>query len=199
MAAPNCYPGTEVLINREGIRDAGDLQQFERIVTGLRLRRGLPVVPLTVVGYRGLHRHLFQDVYDWAGEYRSVDIAKGAHMFCRAIFVSQEMDKRFSDLEREGGLRGLSKWAFAERMALHLAELNAIHPFREGNGRTMRAFLKIAGQHAGHAIQIDRIDPVAWLAASRDSFATGDTSSMRRVVASIVGVADVSRDRRRRN
>jgi cell filamentation protein len=182
MSDPYVYPNTHVLINKEDIRDAADLEQFERLMTAQRLREGLPKVPLTADGYRTLHEHLFQDVYEWAGKTRTVDIAKNNAMFCFAAYVDGELDKRFAAIRDENGLQGLSVAQFAERAGEHLSELNAVHPFREGNGRTQRAFLVVLAEQAGHKIDLQRIDPIAWNEASKQSFSTADSAPMREVI-----------------
>jgi cell filamentation protein len=129
---------------------------------------------------------LFQDVYAWAGKRRSVDIAKGNDMFCLAVHVERELKNRMEMFRAEKGLRGLKPAAFSERMAEHISELNAIHPFREGNGRTMRAFIVVAGRQAGHRLAIQRIDKDEWMAASKESFRKGDTALMRDVIAGLI-------------
>jgi cell filamentation protein len=83
MADPYVYPGTQVLINKEDIRDAEELAVFERVMSAQRMSEQLPAVEISAAGYRALHRHLFQDVYEWAGEPRTVALAKGSSMFCR--------------------------------------------------------------------------------------------------------------------
>jgi len=180
---PCVYPGTEVLINKEDIRDADELAQFERMMTAQRQREGIPDVSLTAQGYRSLHAHLFQDVYAWAGQDRTVDIAKGQSYFCRAAFIDKELEKRVAAIRGENALKGLSPDEFAVRAAEHISELNAIHPFREGDGRTLRAFLVVLGRQAGHRIEMQRIDPGAWNEASRESFGTADSKRMRDVIA----------------
>jgi cell filamentation protein, protein adenylyltransferase len=75
---------------------------------------------------------------------------------------------------------------FVDRVATHIAELNAIHPFREGNGRTLRALLFLLGRQAGHEVMPERIDPQAWNRASRESFRSGDPASMREVIGDAV-------------
>lgn len=187
MDDPYVYRGTGVLKNKAGIRTEKGLQRFERLATAQRLAEGISTVALTVDGFRALHRHIFQDVYNWAGAFRTVDIAKGGHLFCRAVFVEREMEKRFEAMAAQGPWAGIGAQAFVARVAEHMAELNAIHPFREGNGRTMRAFLKSAGREAGQAVHIERIDPTRWLEASRDSFRTGNAAAMQRVIAEVVG------------
>jgi cell filamentation protein len=186
MSDPYLFPGTDVLRNKEDIRDARELQAFERIATANRMETLPDDVPVTVEGYCEIHRYIFQDVYDWAGETRKVDIARSNDLFCLARYVDQELAKRFEAIRRENSLRGLTAQQFVARAAEHLAELNAIHPFREGNGRTQRAFLFILGRQAGHEIDLTRIDPQAWNDASRESFRTGDPAPMRDAIARVV-------------
>ena len=79
---PYCYAGTDVLKNIPGLRDSGDLRLFETAITSQRAEEPLPSGRLNASHYRAIHRHLFQDVYRWAGRYRTVRIAKGDSMFC---------------------------------------------------------------------------------------------------------------------
>src|SRR5882724_579085 len=76
MDHPYCYPGTDVLRNKEDIRDADELEQFERGHSARRLESLPSNIPITVAGYRRIHRYMLQDVYDWAGEYRWVDTGR---------------------------------------------------------------------------------------------------------------------------
>jgi len=188
MTDPYVYPGTDVLRNKENIRDADELSAFERVATANRMETLPDNVPITADGYRGIHRYIFQDVYDWAGNDRIVDIAKGDELFCLAAYIDQELERRFEAIRTENALRGLTAEEFAARAANHISELNAIHPFREGNGRTQRAFLVVLGQQAGHEIDIARIDPQAWNDASRQSFRTGDAGPLRDVIADAMGL-----------
>ena len=118
--------------------------------------------------YRAIQRHLFQDVFDWAGKPRAVRIAKGGSMFCYPEHIDGEMRKLFDRLRRENVLRGLPTREFAARAAHMLAELNAIHPFREGDGRTHLAYLALLAEQAGHPLAMERMnppdemDPVVW-------------------------------------
>jgi cell filamentation protein len=182
MTDPYVYSGTEVLINKEDIRDQGELEAFERVMTAARLEVLPATVPLTQDGYRQLHRHIFQDVYDWAGEYRTVNIAKGGHMFCLVPYIADQMRQRFATIQAESGLGLSSREEFVSRAAEHISEINAIHPFREGNGRTARAFLECLADHAGCRVTLERIDPDAWIDASIRGFRDGDYEPMRRVI-----------------
>lgn len=186
MSDPYVYPGTDILINKEGIRDHDALAQFERIMTTQRGREGLPRVAISAEGFRELHRHLFQDVYEWAGQDRTVNIAKGESFFCRAEFVARELAARFRAIQAENDLQELTAERFAERAAEHISELNSVHPFREGNGRALRAFLEVLGEHAGHPIDLTRIDPERWQQASVRSFLRQDYAPMRKVITGAV-------------
>lgn len=193
MSDPYVYPGTDVLINKEGIRDPEGLAQFERLMTRQRLEEPLPNMPLTYAGYCELHRHLFQDVYEWAGQTRTVELAKGGDPFCRPAFIAAQMDQRFAAIEADFGRRGITRQQFTEKCAEHICEINAIHPFREGNGRAQRALLEVLGGRAGHHIDLERIDPEAWHDASVRSFREGDYGAMRAVIGGAVKSAERSR------
>ena len=188
MSDPYVYPGTNVLRNKENIRDARELEAFERTATANRMETLPDDMPITVEGYREIHRYIFQDIYDWAGKARTVDIAKDDDLFCLAPYIERELQKRFEAIRTENELRGLSTEEFAARAADHISELNAIHPVRDGNGRTLRAFLFVLGRQAGHEVDMTQIDPQAWNDASRESFRTGDLTPMRHVIAGAIGL-----------
>jgi cell filamentation protein len=167
---------------QENIRDKDDLEAFERQHSADRLLTLLHNLPITVGGYREIHRYIFQDVYDWAGEYRTVTTGRGAP-FCKAEFINAEMNKRFAAINADDNLRDLTLERFAARAAEHSCQLNAIHPFLDGNGRTQRAFLEILAEQAGHRIDLARINPEAWNAAVKVSYWTQDYRPMRDIIA----------------
>lgn len=170
MTDPYVYPDTDVLINKRNIRDFDNLQAFERLMSRKRFRQPLPEIPLTYKGYKAIHRHIFQDVYEWAGKSRTVSLAKGQTFFGPPDHVDTEMKKRFELLKKENNLKNLNREAFAKRAAEHLNEINAVHPFREGNGRAQRLFLKELARQAGHTINLERIKPEPWHEASVKGF-----------------------------
>jgi cell filamentation protein len=186
---PYCYPGTNVLRNKEDIRDNDELEAFERQHTADRMMTLSRSQPITVSGYREIHRYIFQDVYDWAGEYRTVDTGRTGP-FCKARYIASHMDAQFAALKAENNLRGLSLHRFATRAAEHVSELNAIHCFLEGNGRTQRSFLEMLAKQAGYVIEPACIDSRAWNAAAAKSFHAQDYRPMQTVIAgAIVGAA----------
>ena len=178
---PYCYPGTDVYRNKADIRDAKQLEKLERRLAGRRAET-LPLdLPITVEGYREIHRYMFQDLYDWAGEYRTVNTGRTGP-FCKADYIAVEMDKRFATIDAEDNLRGLTSDQFATRTAEHINELNAIHPFLDGNGRALRAFLEILALQAGHEINLTRIEPEPWNQASIKGYYRCDHGPMRSVI-----------------
>ena len=133
---PYCYPGTTVLRNRAGLRDQAALDAFELDMTTQRASEPLPAGRLGVLHYTAVHRHLFGDVYPWAGKRRKVRISKDRSAFAYPENIDREMSRLFGWLRERRYLRGLPAADFARDAAHFLAELNAIHPFRERNGRT---------------------------------------------------------------
>jgi cell filamentation protein len=167
---PYCYPGTTVLINRAGLRDQAALDDFEGEMSSLRFSEQLPDGRLSCRHYLAVHRHLFQDVYPWAGKIRTVRIAKGGNAFCYREHIDREMRRLFADLSKQKYLKGLDARTFADNAAHFLAELNAIHPFREGNGRTQLSFLVVLAEKAGHPLNRRWFKPQATLRAMIASF-----------------------------
>jgi cell filamentation protein len=170
IADPYCYKGTSVLRNRLGLRDQEALDAFEAEATAQRFSEPLPIGRFGVAHYRAVHRHLFGDVFPWAGRFRRVRIAKGGSMFCYPEHIASEMARIFGELKAKAWLRGLSVDAFAQEAAHFLAELNAIHPFRDGNGRTQLAFVTLLAFAAGYQVDFERIEPKSFLDAMIESF-----------------------------
>jgi len=179
-----CYPGTDVLRNKLDIKDAAALANFEAEISNQRAQEPIPEGDLDYAHYCALHKHLFQDVYDWAGASRKIRIGKGGNWFCFPENIDAEMAKLFASLAMKNNFVDLSKAEFAKRAAHFLAELNAIHPFREGNGRTQLSFLGIIAENAGHPLDFERLDPDKILNAIIESFA-GDEDYLCRVITDL--------------
>lgn len=177
VADPYCYEGTEVLRNIPGIRDQAALDAFEAVSTTQRSDEPLPTGRLSVRHYQAIHHHLFQDVYPWAGKFRTVRISKDASTFCYPENIRREMRELFADLKRNNYLRGLSREQFAIHAVHFLASLNAIHPFREGDGRTQTIFLVFLASRTEHPVEIDKLVPERFMAAMVASF-HGDESAL---------------------
>jgi cell filamentation protein len=133
---PYCYKGTHVLKNRARLRDAKTLEAFELEMSTLRADEPLPEGRFTPAHYKRVHHHLFQDVYPWAGKYRTVRTSKGGNMFCYPEHITSSMDQLFEKLALAAFKPGASAADFLDGATGFLADVNAIHPFREGNGRS---------------------------------------------------------------
>ncbi len=167
---PYCYANSPVLKNKAGLTTQDALEQFETAMTFARAEEPLPAGRLSATHYRAIHHHLFQDVYAWAGKNRTVRLSKGDSAFCYPEYIATEMKRVFGWLKERRYLQGLSTPDFAADAAHLLAELNAIHPFREGNGRTQLTFLALLADRAGHPINLDKLNPKDTLAAMIESF-----------------------------
>ena len=165
-----CYEGTTVLKNIPDIRNQPALDAFEAAMTAQRSDEPLLQGDLDVAQYYSIHHHLFQDVYEWAGEIRTVRISKGGSAFCYPEYIEQEIQTLFDDLKIRTYLQGLSADEFAMRAAHFLSTLNAIHPFREGNGRAQTSFLLLLADQAGHPLNLDKLVPERFMEAMIVSF-----------------------------
>ena len=139
---PYSDPVTGVLYNKLGLSTGAGLEAAEREIThaALILLHESPISPSYDLPHlREIHKRIFGDIYEWAGQIRTVAIAKGA-MFCLPQYIDSSAAVIFRELHDEDCLRGLDRGMFVGRLAYYLGEVNALHPFREGNGRAQRAF-----------------------------------------------------------
>lgn len=182
-----CYPDSDVLVNKLDIRDPNKLQIFERKLTMLRL---LELIDKPIEGkfdlkhLQAIHAYIFQDVYDWKGKIRTVDIAKG-NTFCNVRFISSQADAIFSKLKEEYYLAGLEEYMFTKRLAYYFSEINALHPFREGNGRSQREFIRSLALKNGYLIYFEKASKEEMLIASKKSFMC-DYEDMEKIMAKCI-------------
>jgi cell filamentation protein len=165
---PYSHPATGVLYNKLGLVSAADLEAAEREIThaALILLEESPVSPSYDLPHlRQIHKRIFGDIYEWAGQIRTVAIAKGA-VFCLPQYIGSSAAIIFRELHDEDCLRGLRRDAFIGRLAYYLGEVNALHPFREGNGRAQRAFFGQLARDAGFTLSWQYLDPVRNVEAS---------------------------------
>lgn len=176
-----------VLRNLLGITDPDALARAESDYTAVRLAH-LQHADLPG-GYdldhlQEFHEVLFGDVYDWAGELRTVAIGKGA-AFCPPERLRAEGGRIFARLAVEGYLRGLDRAAFLDGLTILFAEVNALHPFREGNGRTLRAFLAQLSRAAGHPVRWAGLEREENVAAAKAAHA-GELAPLRALLDRLV-------------
>ena len=168
-----CYSGSSVLRNKLGLKDQDQLDQYEAEITALRL---VELQEKPIKGHfdldhlKKLHFHIFQDVYDWAGEIRTVDISRGASRFAHAQYIESAAKTLFAKLKKENELKGLSLDDFSLRAAHYLSEINVLHPFREGNGRAQRAFITQLCRDAGYDLDYSDLEQDELFDAMKEAF-----------------------------
>jgi cell filamentation protein len=182
---PYTYENSTVLINKLDLREQAELDAFEAEISNARADEPLPEGNLDFTHYKAVHHHLFQDVYEWAGMARTVRMSKGGNTFCFPENIEIQATKLFGELQENDFLRGLDGVGFADKAAHFLAELNAIHAFREGNGRSQLTFFILLADYAGHLIDLDKLDPHKLLDAMIASF-DGAKAKLANVIKDLI-------------
>lgn len=184
---PYLDPATGLLRNRLGITELAELLAAEAFFTRLRiaqLEQRPAAGQFDLTHLQAIHCHITQDLVDWAGELRTVDIAKG-NTFCPVQNLRSYAAEVFGKLVRASYLRGLPREDFVASLAVFYGDLNALHPFREFNGRTQRAFTTQLARQAGWHVAWERLHPDRNIAASIASF-NGNEAPLRAMLNELV-------------
>jgi cell filamentation protein len=190
---PYLYPGTDVLRNVPDLRDAEQLAVFEGLNTAARVYELLqnPIAGgFDIVHLKAIHKHVFQDVFTWAGELRTTMLGKAEYFgrppvwFTPPHLLEHEAKRIFVWLHRADLLRRLPRVEFARQSAQLLAEVNTLHPFREGNGRTQRLFVDALARQAGHELHFDVVSRERMVQASIEAHG-GNPGKMTRMFEEI--------------
>ncbi|MEN5065217.1 putative adenosine monophosphate-protein transferase Fic [Achromobacter aegrifaciens] len=164
---PYCYPSSFTLRNRLDIRDDALLAQAEQDLSEIAASQiDFSLPPYDLAYLKRLHRTLFQDLYDWAGELRTIDISKGGTRFCNTSRIEPEADKIFAALARANWFKELPRSALIAEAAVAYGDLNMIHPFREGNGRAQRLLFEHLIINAGYEISWWSVEQREWVDAN---------------------------------
>ena len=156
-----CYPNTTVLVNKLGLQTQEALDEAERIAVTLRsveVEKAETSEPFTFEFYCKLHEHLFSDIYEWAGTLRTIDLSKKGTNFYSADHLKELGTALFTRLQENREFHGLPKEEYAREIAEFYHDLNMLHPFREGNGRTQRLFFTLLLRRAGYLIDFSQFD-----------------------------------------
>ena len=157
----NCYPGTNILVNKFDIRDEEKLNEIESVLSSARYAQwesAPQCASFDFCHYKAIHRFLFSDLYDWAGEVRTVNISKKGTRFTPADYIETQAELIFKRLKKLNYFKGLPHSEFVEEIVDFYCVTNSLHPFREGNGRTQRAFLTQLIRNADYDISFADID-----------------------------------------
>lgn len=155
-----CYKGTDVLINKFNITDQESLDKAESDITHLKVMQ-LESNPVKgnfdLLHLQKIHRHIFGDIYNFAGQLREENIAKGNFPFASAMYLKPNAEDLFKQLRKENFLVGKPIGEFSDRAAYFMSEINVLHPFREGNGRTQREFIRTLAAKCGYKLNWDKV------------------------------------------
>ena len=185
---PYCWPESTVLRNKAGIKNFQELEAFEdacadaSVIDVIKLLEKTKVIDIDV--WRKVHKLLFEDVYPWAGELRTVQMSKGASLFAHPEYIEKAVRSLLSQLAAEQ-LDMRDKQHLVDRLCHYYAEMNAIHPFREGNGRVQKLILNEIARRAGARILWQNLDIDQHLKAVLRSF-YGDLSLLKRQMNDII-------------
>lgn len=160
MQSQYCYEGTDILINKFDIKDNDLLEKVEREITGfnqLKLEKNPIKGNFNLKHLQDIHKAIFSDIYDFAGKIRNENISKG-FAFANAQFIDVAAYDLFNQLKKENCLIGKNLNDFSERASYYMAEINVLHPFREGNGRSTREFIKELANECGFDLQWSKVD-----------------------------------------
>jgi len=153
-------PKTGVLRNLANITDTNDLLFFESaaIIKRAQELESQPIAVHNAETLLDIHRYLFQDVYHWAGQKRTVEISKQGKPF----FLTAYFDKGFTYIDtliiNYRKIDPANKSQLAEHLATLLDSINYLHPFREGNGRTQREFIRVLALEKGYTLNLNPPD-----------------------------------------
>ena len=150
-----CYPNSNVLINKLDLKDNEKLEKAEKMIVLAKLYdlRQKPIEGnFDKAHLIEIHIYLFGDLYPFAGQFRTENIAKDSFSFAEWEYIESELDRLLLKLKDENYLEGLNKEDVAKKLAYYMSELNVLHPFREGNGRTIREFIRELALKNGYVI-----------------------------------------------
>ncbi len=173
-----CYPNSDVLINKLNITDDHTLFLAEKKLTFVRLQE-LQTEPINgnfnYTHLKSIHGYIFQDLYSWAGKERTVEIGKG-NQFCPTRFIRDYADSVFSKYFPQCYSSKNNFSEYVKAFAKNYGDLNALHPFREGNGRAQREFARLVCLKCGYDFDLSKTSHNDMLEASKLSFNKGDNS-----------------------
>ena len=179
----NCYPCTTVLINKFDIHNEAKLNEVETVLVSARSAEWMEPPTMDSFDfphYKTVHQFLFSDLYNWAGQIRTVNISKKGTRFCPAEEIEQRAELIFGRLKACNCYRGLPRDEFVEEIVDFYCATNELHPFREGNGRTQRAFLTQLIRSASYDINWSDVDGDLLMIATIQA-AQGVTNLLRQI------------------
>ena len=190
-----CYANSNILKNKLNIRDRSDLFEAEKELTAIRLSEleAHPIEgPFDFDHLKAIHKYIFQDLYEWAGEERTVEISKG-NLFCTTACLQSYAEAVFKKYFPQCDAAKNDVDSFIHVLAENYGDLNALHPFREGNGRAQREFARLVCMECGYDFDLSVTTHASMLEASKLSFEKGDSTGLVRIFSkAVTNLLDVS-------
>lgn len=185
IASKKYFQDNGTLVNKLGITDRNELETIEATIAEDAVKSGLSYKSkeLSVDGLKQMHKEMFGDVYTWAGEFRDYTTGRGTP-FCRPEYINDELKKNYDMAEAEIK-PGMDKDKFVEVSAKFIGELNAVHPFVDGNGRTQRQSLQNLADKAGMSLDLTKLDKNEWYAAAEKSHNEVDYSGFEKIFSKL--------------
>lgn len=184
----NCYPNTTILINKLNLRTQDELDFAEKrivLANQIRIEKEQPFCNVDFEYYKRLHRQLFQTLYDWAGTVRTIDISKKGTAFCRASEIEYLGTMQFQRLSNMNYFKKMNDINLIDELSDFYNNLNMLHPFREGNGRTQRLFLTLLLRNIGYNVDFSRCDRDLLMIATIQA-ANGDLTMLKNVMKDLL-------------
>lgn len=157
-----CYNGTNILVNKLNIKDSEILEKFEKVTVALKLlsleKQGISG-NFDIAHFTNIHKFLFDEIYPFAGLLRTENIAKSNFKFAEVEYIEHELVKLLDELKGKNFLNNMDKCTLSKELAYYTAELNVLHPFREGNGRTIREFIRQLALRNNYYLRMDLVTP----------------------------------------
>lgn len=178
--ADYCYKGTDVLINKLNITNDEDLYNAERELVAFRVSafNDSPLKGNFDFKYlKDIHKYLFQDVYRWAGDIRNCNIAK-QDLFCLTDHIESFGNDIFNKLKKEKYFFEYDNDTTLDKLVELFADINAMHPFREGNGRSQRVFIESLAKINGINLDLTNVSKMDMIVASHESI-NGDYKKLK--------------------
>lgn len=167
-----CYKGTNVLVNKLEIKDFDTLLKLENriaVVKAYELRQIGITGKFDIDHIISIHKFMFEDIYEFAGKFRTENIAKDDFTFASWQYIEEELNRILEELKKENYLENYSKEKLSKRLAYYLSELNVLHPFREGNGRVTREFVRQLALKNGYLFDLRKASSEEFLDATKKS------------------------------
>lgn len=177
-----CYPNSEVLVNKLNIHDNKKLAEVERklvLLKSYELRQNKKIGNFDILHFLSIHKFLFGDIYPFAGKIRTEDIAKDNFRFAKWEYIEEQLRNLLEKLSKDD-FEKLTKEEMSKKLSYYMSELNVLHPFREGNGRTIREFIRELAFKHGYYFEIKEVSPEEMLLACIQS--TVDTEHLKNLI-----------------